>query len=227
MWTIVSDFRKKLLVQKIKFIESFPNAYISLYLFNKEIINGFHPITPDRLETIYNKLSSDLKKTDLGKSVKKYIMKKLSLTVGHVLPNFSFSTDKEQNFELTSFFENKKFVLLCFWGRGCAPCIKKIPALKIINEKYESKGLQLISISLDGNADGWLDSLKKYEMPWLQTCDIPSYNQGNRIRDVLDVNHMPQYFLIDNAGRLVYHNEQSNDDDEFSILQRLLDSQLP
>jgi thiol-disulfide isomerase/thioredoxin len=226
LWTIVSNFRKKLLVQKIKFIESFPDDYISLYFFNKEVINGYHPITVHELNTIYDKLSNDLKETDLGKSVGEYINKKQSLSVGNVLPNFFFSTNKGDNFDLSSFFSNKKFVLLCFWGRSCAPCIKKIPTLKIINKKYESKGLQLISISLDIDAEGWLESLKKHEMSWLQTCDIPIYNQGNNIRNILDVDRMPQYFLIDNTGRLVYHNEQSNDDDDFNVLLKFLDSKL-
>ncbi len=224
--TIVSDLRKKLLIQKIKFIDSFPNAYISLYLFNKDIINSIHPITADRLNTIYDKLSVDLKETKLGKSVKEYIDKKLSLIEGHFLPNFSFSTDKWEHFELSSSFRTKKLVLLCFWERGCAPCVKKIPALKMINEKYESKGLQLISVSIDNSAANWLNALKRYEMPWLQTCDLPAYIQGNRIRDVFDISHIPQYFLLDDEGRLVYHNEQSNDDDEFSVLQKLLDSKL-
>lgn len=227
LWSIVSDLRKKHLNQKIKFVESYPNAYISLYLFDKEVLNSYHLITPDRLNAVYDKLSNDLKETHLGKSVKEYIKKKLSLTVGHVFPNFSFSTDKGQHFELSSFSNNKKFVLLCLWDKGCAPCIKKIPALKMINEKYESKGLQLISISSDKTTDIWLSSLKKYEMPWLQTCDLPAYIQGDKIKDVLDITHIPQYFLIDDEGSLVYHNEQSNDDDEFSILQKLLDSQLP
>jgi thiol-disulfide isomerase/thioredoxin len=226
LWTIVSALRKKHLIQKIKFVESFPNAYVSLYLFDKEIVNSYHLITPDRLNAVYDKLSNDLKENDLGKSVKEYIKKKQSLTVGHVFPNFSFSTDKVQHFELSSFCINKKFVLLCLWSNGCAPCIKKMPALKMINKKYESKGLQLVSVSLDKNADAWLNSLKRHEMPWLQTCDLPAYIQGDRIEDVLDITHIPQYFLIDNKGRLVYHNEQSNDDDEFNVLQKLLDSQL-
>ena len=227
LWTIVSDLRKKLLTQKIKFIESVPNDYISMYLFNREIINGYHPITAESLNVIYNKLNNSLKETDLGKSVNEYIKKKLSLTVGHVLPTFSFSTDKGQYFELVSLLNHKKLLLLCFWDSGCAPCIKKIPTLKMIDEKFGHKGLQLISVSLDRNTDTWFRSLERYKMSWLQTCDLPAYIKGNRIADVYDITHMPQYFLIDDTGRLVYHNEQSNDDDEFSILHKLLETQLP
>ncbi|MFT7351872.1 MAG: thiol-disulfide isomerase/thioredoxin [Flavobacterium sp.] len=226
LWAIVSNLRKKLLVKKIKFIAKYPNDYISLYFFNKEIVNGYHPITVYGLETIYNKLGNDLKKTNLGKSVGEYLKKKKSITVGNVLPDFSFLDSKGQKYDLSSFFDNKEYVLLCFWSRGCAPCIKKMPTLKILNEKYASKGLNLISISLENNADWWLKSLKKYEMPWLQTCDVPEYNQGNSIAKILDVNRMPQYFLIDNSGKLIYHNEQSNDDDDFTVLMKILDSQL-
>jgi thiol-disulfide isomerase/thioredoxin len=227
LWSIVSNLRKKLLVKKIKFIEKYPNDYISLYIFNKEILNSIHPINVYGLDTIYNKLGNDLKETNLGKSVGQYLKKKKSITIGNVLPNFSFLSSKGQEFDISSILNNKEFVLLCFWSRGCAPCIKKIPALKIINEKYESKGLNLISISLENKADWWLQSLKKYEMPWLQTCDVPKYNQGNSIANILDVKHMPQYFLIDKSGKLVYHNEQSNDDDDFTVLQKILDNQLP
>ncbi|ESU29763.1 hypothetical protein FLJC2902T_02390 [Flavobacterium limnosediminis JC2902] len=226
LWSIVSNSRKKLLAQKVKFMELFPNDYISLYYLNTEIINTIHPITINELNAIYTKFSNDLKETELGKSIGAYIKKKQSLTVGNTLPNFSFKSNEGQNFDLSSFYNNKKLVLLCFWGSGCAPCIKKIPTLKTLNEKYETKGLQLISVSLDPQVDYWFSSLKKYEMPWLQTCDIRDYNQGRSIGKLLDVTNMPQYFLIDNTGKLVYHNEQSNDDENFTVLLKILDSQL-
>ncbi|MDQ6473026.1 TlpA disulfide reductase family protein [Flavobacterium sp. LHD-80] len=226
LWNIISDWREKLLIQRIKFVESHPDAYISLYLFNKEIVNGNHPVSAERLDATYNKLSNNLKESDLGKSVGQYINKRLSLTVGHVLPNFSFSTDKGEHFELPSSFKNKKLILLCFWSKGCAPCIRKIPTLKVINEKYKSKGLQLISISTDAKSDIWFDSLNKYQMPWLQTCDLPAYVQGDRIQSLLNVVSFPQYFLIDATGKLVYQNEQLNDDEDLTMLQKLLESQL-
>lgn len=227
LWSIVSNLRKKLLKQKVKFIELFPNDYISLYYLNTEIINSYHPITIYELDTIYNKLSAELKETNLGISIGNYIKKRLSLTVGNILPNFSFTTNNEENYDFSTIYINQKLVLLCFWGSGCVPCIKKIPKLKDLNEKYESKGLQLLSISLDPEVDWWFSSLKKYEMPWLQTCDIIDYNQGESIREKLEVHHMPQYFLIDNTGRLIYHNEQLNDDENFTILLKILESQLP
>lgn len=226
LWSIVSNFRKKLLKQKVKFIELFPNDYISLYYFNTEVIKSNHPITINELDTIYNKFSNEIKETDLGKTIGEYIKKKLSLTIGHILPNFSFISNKGENYDMSTIYNNKKLVLLCFWGSGCAPCIKKIPTLKKLNEKYESKGLQLISISLDTEVDWWFSSLKKHEIPWLQTCDVNGYNHGKSIRKILDVNHMPQYFLIDNTGELVYHNEQSNEDDDFTVLLNILNSQM-
>lgn len=226
IWTIVSGLREKVITQRIKFVESYPDAYISLYLFNNDVIKGYHPISPERLSAIYNKLGNNLKETDLGKSVDKYIQKQLSLTVGHILPNFSFSTDKGEYFEVSSSFKNKKLILLCFWSNGCAPCIRKIPTLKILNEKYESKGLQLISISTDFKSDTWLNSLNKYQMPWLQTCDLPAYVQGDKIQNILDVTSFPQYFLIDATGKLVYQNTELNDDEDLSMLQKLLESQL-
>ena len=69
----------------------------------------------------------------------------------------------------------------------------------MIDEKFGHKGLQLISVSLDRNTDTWFRSLERYKMSWLQTCDLPAYIKGNRIADVYDITHMPQYFLIDDG----------------------------
>lgn len=213
--------------RKVEFVKENSDTYIALDIFNREILNGafinFH-IKPDSLMSIYSTFNEPLKTTVLGKSVHAYISQKQQLTINRVLPDFSFLTSYGQNYKLSSFFQDKKYVLLCFWDSYCAPCIKSFPLLRRLNETYADKGLQMISVSIDGNLEKWTNSLKRHDLPWLQTCDLPPFIKDQNVRSLYDVHYIPQYFLLDKDGKLIYHNTQLKDGDDYSILQELLGS---
>src|SRR5262249_50861921 len=42
-----------------------------------------------------------------------------------------------------------KVVLVDVWGSFCAPCKEKFPAVVALHEKYSSRGLSVISVSVD------------------------------------------------------------------------------
>lgn len=61
-------------------------------------------------------------------------------------------------------------------------------------------------------------------MPWIQTCDIPSYVQDQKLCETFDVNLVPQYFLLDKEGQIIYHSIKSIDlfNDDYKELLDLL-----
>ena len=61
------------------------------------------------------------------------------------------------------------FVLLDFWGKGCAPCMKALPELAILAEMYNDK-LSIVSISTDTD-DVWREASKQHPMTWYNWCD--------------------------------------------------------
>lgn len=225
---VVKGLKKKIISQKIEFIRSNPDSYYSLYILDSEIINlglNILYVELDTLSNLFSMLDISVKNTQLGKSVESYLLKRKSLLVNQFMPNFSFSATDGKQYELSS-FRNEKYVLLCFWDSWCLPCIKSIPILKRIDSSYSEIGLQVISLSIDNDEKKWHNSLIKYEMPWLQSCDLPKYIKGLPIRDLYDIKYIPQYFLIDKNGKLIYHNSQLDDDDDFSILRNMLESLL-
>lgn len=221
---IAKNLTDKKIARRIKFIKTITNSYIGLYLFNKDILNYVSAelrINPDSLMSIYSVFPESIQETYLGKSVVEYINKRQSLQINSILPDFSFITNTGQQYRLSSLL-NKKYVLLCFWDAGCIPCIKNFPLLNKVAKDYEEKELQLVSVSIDNNEAQWLKALKKYNLPWLQTCDLPSYIKDTKVRSLYDVNYIPQYFLLDKEGRLIYHNTQVRDDDAYNFLQEKL-----
>lgn len=50
--------------------------------------------------------------------------------------------------------KDTKVVLLSFMASFCAPCKKELPYLQQLQEKYRARGLRVISVSIDTEAEG-------------------------------------------------------------------------
>lgn len=216
--------KSNLLKKQIEFIKTHYNSYFSLYLFKRYILETTL-LNANDLYSIYSKFNDSLKLTPEGKRIQLSLKKKKGLSINNLMPDFSFKTSFNEKYTLSQ-FRGKQYVLLCFWASWCKPCIKNIPMLNDINNNFSSKGLQLISISIDNNKNNWLSTLQKLKMPWLQSCDIKEFIE-KKVRVLYDINWIPQYFLIDKNGSLIYQNFLSYDHDSYSVLKKMLNTCMP
>lgn len=42
-----------------------------------------------------------------------------------------------------------KVVLLCFWGYWCGPCVREMPTLMHLHDKYADRGLEIVAVHVD------------------------------------------------------------------------------
>lgn len=217
---LVDLLRQKVRERQTEYILQHPNIYASMYYFNFNLVNS--PRVPvDSLAAMYRRFSKDLRVTALGKAIDSAIKKKKTLALNNEMPLFTFRAYNGQKIDLVS-FRQEKYVLLCFWDSWCPPCIRNIPMLKTLYHEYKGKGLELISVSIDNDEQKWLTTVKKYDMPWLQTVDLPRYISSSRVRSLYDIHYIPQYFLLNKEGKLIYQNSFSNDGDDHAVLRQIL-----
>jgi peroxiredoxin len=207
-------------LRQVEFIKLNPSSYASLYYFNQRFIVSAR-FRPDSLHNIYLSLDKAIKATPLGRSVAASIMRKQSLQLNLEMPDFSFRTTDARTVSLSD-FRGKNNVLICFWASWCNPCVRNIPFLKQIEEAYRGRGLQVISISIDKDSTKWHAALEKYNMPWLQTCDLPDYTNNNRLSTLYEIHFIPQYFLIDKGGILIYQDVLNGENDDHTVLKEAL-----
>ncbi|RPD43440.1 TlpA family protein disulfide reductase [Paracnuella aquatica] len=212
------------LLRIIEFIRHNPSSYASLHNFSLWILHSTR-LKVDSLLKVYSLMSPELHGTPLGKSVLALINYKQSMQLDLMMPNFTFRTSTGESKSLSD-FRGENYVLLTFWASWCVPCVRNIPFLKRVSQSYSPKGLKMISVSIDENVTNWKNAILKHGLSWLQTCDLPSYVGKVKISTLYEVGPIPQYFLIDKEGKLIYQNILSDDDDEHSRLTTLLEAVL-
>jgi peroxiredoxin len=172
-------------------------------------------ISIDSLEHIYNSLPERSKTGLMGQLACKRLKYQKNETVlpedtlmGNPAPDFTRKDPVGKTIRLSD-FKNKHFVLLDFWASWCAPCIKEIPKMKKLYDKYSEKGLVIISISCDTDSNKWLNSINKYKLDqWPQILNIQnengSYFNAEDLCNLYNVKDgIPHFVLIDKQGKII------------------------
>jgi thiol-disulfide isomerase/thioredoxin len=211
------DFRKK----QLEYVVKYPQSYYSFYIFRSDVA-GANLIVPDSLLVVFNSFPDKFKYSDEGNYLHELILGKVPFKMNAAAIDF-VATDINKKRVALSGFKGKKYVLLQFWATWCTPCMKEVNALKEINNRYQSKGLQIISVALKSSSYAeFTNTIKQKGMNWIHIYnDLELYNKyGDR--------PIPRICLIDINGKLVYDRIGLGDENDFQLkeLNRLLEETI-
>ncbi|MEZ5045442.1 MAG: TlpA disulfide reductase family protein [Chitinophagaceae bacterium] len=98
---------------------------------------------------------------------------------------------------------SSKLILIDFWAAWCYPCVKYMPDVVALYEKYKQAGLEVYAISLDKNYYHWVDMCRKLKLPFLLVNDAYGM-QGKACKDYA-ISSIPNKILIEN-GKIIASN---------------------
>lgn len=134
--------------------------------------------------------------------------------------NITNANKKEFNSK-KAFKTNGKPTVLLFWLTTCVPCHYEMDA---IQEKYaewqQEADFNFYAISTDfqKNYDKFIAQNKKYDWPWEVYHDT---NREFRLAMPGALNGLPQTFVLDENGEIVYHKRKYRSGDEDALFEKV------
>lgn len=120
--------------------------------------------------------------------------------VGKPFTDFSATTSEGKPFSLGETVASSRLVMLDFWASWCIPCMKMMPEVAALNEKYKDKGLTIVGISSDDKEQSWRRAMERAGMVWTQ---VRSGGDDDRVGDAYGIRTIPYTILIDHNGTIV------------------------
>lgn len=207
----ISIASNKLQLAPIYSIKTEPNSFSVLTNLAPIIMMFHNSLFPlEKADSLYNIFSEELKNTPTGEKVRKLIENYKNIKRGGIAPDFSVYDIKGNKFTLSD-FRGSKYVFIDAWASWCPYCIKSMPYIKELINKYKDVGIVIIGISRDSDKTKWIKAINKYgitewyhvlaeENPysWLTN----TYTEQDILMKYPLIN-IPKYYLIDKEGIII------------------------
>ncbi|MCE7056704.1 TlpA family protein disulfide reductase [Algoriphagus sp. AGSA1] len=117
-----------------------------------------------------------------------------------------------------------KFLYVDLWAAWCLPCIRSFPESRLLNEDYQSKGFEVVYLSVDKNHKFWENVILKYEISFPERSYIVMNIDESEYLKTLNIDLIPRYLLFDPEGKLIHQNAPRPASREIRILLDSLSS---
>ena len=150
---------------------------------------------------MFEKLDPSLKHVPTGKELAGRLEVAKKTKIGTVMPSFTSLDTSRNELHLNDVVSKGKVTLVDFWASWCAPCRAENPNVVKAFNSFHGKGFEIISVSLDDNAQRWKDAIVKDGMPWYHVSGLKKWEEPVAV--FFGINAVPDNFLLDAKGRVV------------------------
>ena len=110
-------------------------------------------------------------------------------------------------------------VLMDFWATWCGPCIRAMPSLQGLHEKYADRGLAVIGVNCFERANG----PDPIEFKKSRGLSYGLVLKGDDVARQYNVSGIPAFYIIGVDGRIIYSSTGYLDGKEREFEQVILE----
>ena len=119
--------------------------------------------------------------------------------VGAIAPDFTMNDPAGNPVQLSSL--RGKVVMIDFWASWCGPCRQENPHVVKLYQQYNTKGFEIIGVSLDRTKEEWVKAIQDDQLSWVHVSDLQFWQ--NTAARLYSVNAIPQTYLLDKEGKII------------------------
>jgi len=101
-----------------------------------------------------------------------------------------------------------KVVVVDVWASWCSDCLKGMPKLKALQEKYPDA--IYLFISMDKNYEDWIKGIEKYDVQGEHY--LTSDGMKGVFGKSIDLDWIPRYMVVDKNGKIALYRAIEADD---------------
>lgn len=165
-----------------------------------------------------NRLTSFIGITLLSAFIATITTTALATEEGAQAPDFTLPGVRENEAAVTLSDLRGEIVYVDFWASWCAPCLRSLPEVNTLYERYKDQGFSVVAITIDDPVEDALDFLLDLETPLAYNVVL---DQTAEIMDQYAVVGMPTSFLIDREGVVRMVHKGFRDGDTALLEQKL------
>ena len=141
--------------------------------------------------------------------------RRISLTVGSILPDFEFVNFAGTRRHLSDV--KGSYILLDFWASWCRPCVADLPIQKKAYEKFHGRGFEILGMNGDETLENPTKMLQSMNINWEQArIDKDLYEQR------FQISQWPTMILIDDHRKIVMVGSPLDGDNLSKTLDSLM-----
>lgn len=184
---------------ELNFVKENPNSAIAPL-----ILNGMYSgraLEAGEILELLNSMSDEVKQMGTYKTLHSTLAALKTTAIGSKAPEFSAPTPTGEKLALSETLG--KVTILDFWAAWCKPCRMENPNIVNVYNKYHDKGLNILGVSFDRNADDWKKAIEEDGLTWNHVSNVKYFDE---IAKLYNLNSIPATFILDEKGVIIAKN---------------------
>jgi len=136
---------------------------------------------------------------------------------GVTVPDFKAKNLKGKNVELSKLLERGP-VLIDFWATWCKPCLRELPYIEELREKYEDQGLTVLTVSVDQTRS--LAKVKSYIKTHKYGFEV-LLDPNQRLLKKMKGSTVPYLLIVSPESERLYVHARYRDGDEVELAEHV------